>query len=112
MRKLRVFESLSVDGFFAARDGAMDWASAVPQSADYRDWVGKNASGGGELLLGRKTYEMMRAFWPTPAAAAQMPEVAAGMTAATKHVATHTSVPGEWANTRPLAGELVAAVRA
>jgi dihydrofolate reductase len=53
-------------------------------------WVSGNASGGGELLFGRKTYQMMEAFWPTPLAAQQMPIVAQGMNAARKYVASRT----------------------
>ncbi len=70
-----------------------------------------NASGGGELLFGRKTYQMMEAFWPTPLAAAQMPEVARGMNAARKYVASRTLTP-TWTNTRRLEGDLLEAVRA
>ena len=70
MRKLRVFESISVDGYFCDAGGDMSWAHAGRDDAEFADWVGGNASGGGELLFGRKTYQMMEAFWPTPMAAA------------------------------------------
>jgi len=74
-------------------------------------WVSGNASSGGALLFGRKTYQMMEAFWPTPLAAQQMPEVANGMTAATKYVASRTIRP-TWTNAQLLDGDLVTAVRA
>jgi len=109
MRKLRVFESISVDGYFCDAAGDMRWAHNA--DAEFTDWVGGNASGGGELLLGRKTYQMMEAFWPTPMAAAQMPVVAKGMNAMKKYVASRTIRP-TWNNTHLLEGELVAAVRA
>jgi dihydrofolate reductase len=110
MRKLRVFESISVDGYFTDAGGQMEWAYAVGQDAEYRDWVGANASAGGELLFGRKTYQQMEAFWPTPMAAAQMPKVAAGMNAARKYLASKTIRP-TWNNTQLLEGELCQAVR-
>jgi dihydrofolate reductase len=75
-----VFESSSVDGYFVDAQGDMSWAHAGQDDPAFADWVGGNASGGGALLFGRKTYEMMEAFWPTPAAANEMPIVAAGMT--------------------------------
>ncbi len=63
MRKLRVFESISIDGYFTDAKGDMSWAHAVKQDAEFADWVGANAGSGGELLFGRKTYQMMEAFW-------------------------------------------------
>jgi dihydrofolate reductase len=110
MRKLRVFESISVDGYFTDLDGDMSWAYAA-QDAEFGEWVSGNASAGGELLLGRKTYEMMEAYWPTPLAAQQMPAVAKGMNAATKYVASRTVRP-TWNNTHLLVGDLLDAVGA
>ncbi len=60
--------------------------------------------------MGRKTYQMMEAFWPTPMAAQQMPLVAKGMNAAKKYVASRTIVP-TWNNSHLLEGDLVSAVR-
>jgi dihydrofolate reductase len=110
MRKLRVFESISVDGYFTDRHGDMSWAHAEREDAEFADWVSSNASSGGELLFGRKTYQMMEAFWPTPMAAQQMPAVAKGMNAARKYVASKTIQP-TWNNTRLLKGDLATAVR-
>jgi dihydrofolate reductase len=110
MRTLRVFESISIDGYFTDSKGEIGWAHAGRDDPEFGAWVGANASSGGELLLGRKTYQMMEAFWPTPAAAQQMPEVAKGMNAARKYVASRTLRPS-WQNTHLLEGELVQAVR-
>lgn len=111
MRKLRVFESISVDGYFTDADGDISWAHAGREDAEFADWVGANASSGGELLFGRKTYQMMEAYWPTALAAKQMPVVAKGMNAAKKYVASRTIQP-TWNNTRLLDGDLVQSVRA
>jgi dihydrofolate reductase len=109
MRNLRVFESISVDGYFTDANGDMSWAHAGREDAEFADWVSGNASSGGELLFGRKTYQMMESFWPTPMAAQQMPVVAKGMNAARKYVASRTIQPA-WNNTRLLEGDLVKAV--
>lgn len=103
--KLRVFESISIDGYFCDGDGDIRWAhrGADPE---FDAWIGGNASGGGTLLFGRTTYEMMSAFWPTEAAARQMPAVARGMNAARKYVVSKALQP-TWQNTtaiRDLAG--------
>ena len=110
MKKLRVFESISVDGYFTDGDGHNGWAHAGTEDPEFVAWVSGNASGGGELLFGRKTYEEMVAFWPTAAAAAQMPAVAKGMNAARKYLVSRTIEP-KWNNTHLLKGDLVAAVR-
>jgi dihydrofolate reductase len=111
MRKLRVFESISIDGYFADRGNDISWAHAGRPDAEFAAWVSGNASTSAELLFGRKTYQMMEAFWPTAEAAKQMPKVAAGMNAAIKHVASRTIQPA-WTNARLLEGELIASVRA
>ena len=110
MRQLHVFESISVDGYFTDAGGDSGWTHAGRQDPEFIAWVSGNASSGGELLFGRKTYQMMEAFWPTPMAAEQMPEVAKGMNAAKKYVASRTIQP-TWHNTHLLQGDLVEAVR-
>jgi dihydrofolate reductase len=110
MRKLRVFESVSVDGYFADPGGDMSFAHHHGQDPEFGSWVAANASSGGALLFGRKTYEMMQNFWTTPAAAAQMPEVARGMNASKKYLASRTVRP-TWQNTELLSEELVPAIR-
>jgi dihydrofolate reductase len=111
MRKLRVFESLSVDGYFTDASGELGWAHAGRDDPEFAAWVSGNASGGGELLFGRKTYQMMEAYWPTPLAAQQMPVVAQGMNACRKYVASRTIRPA-WSNSQLLEGDLTDAVRA
>jgi dihydrofolate reductase len=109
MRKLRVFESISIDGYFTDSAGDMSWAHSDEES-EFAKWVGRNSSSGSELLFGRQTYQLMEAFWPTPTAAKQMPEVAKGMNASKKYVASKTIVPA-WNNSHLLKGELLQAVR-
>lgn len=111
MRTLKVFESISVDGYFTDVNDDMSFAHAVAPDPDFGAWVGQNASAGRELLFGRKTYEMMAAFWTSPAAMEQMPAVAKGMNAAKKYLASRTVKP-TWAGTQLLEGDLVTAVRA
>jgi len=109
MRKLHVFESISVDGYFVDANGDLSWAHAGREDAEFADWVSGNASSGGELLFDRKTYQLMEAFWPTPIAAQQMPAVAKGMNAARKYVASRTIQP-TWNNSHVLKGDLMKAV--
>jgi dihydrofolate reductase len=110
MRKVQVFDSVSLDGFFTDAKNDMSWAHK--QDAEWNAFVGGNASGNGALLFGRVTYEMMQAFWPTPQAAQQMPEVAAGMNRLPKFVVSRTLETVDWQNTTLLKGDAVASVKA
>jgi dihydrofolate reductase len=110
MRTLRVFESISVDGYFADAKGDISWAHSSRTDPEFSAWVAGNAGSGGELLFGRKTYEMMVAFWPTPMAAEQMPAVADGMNAAKKYLLSRTIRPS-WNNTHLLDADGIEAVR-
>jgi dihydrofolate reductase len=64
MRKLAVFNQVSIDGYFVDNHRDMSWAK---QGADdeFNRFSSDRASGGGVLLFGRVTYELMASFWPT-----------------------------------------------
>jgi dihydrofolate reductase len=111
MAKLSVFNSLTLDGYFTDPKGDISWAHSVPQDKEWVDFVSGNAGGTGPLLFGRVTYEMMQAFWPTPAAAKQMPEVAEGMNRLPKFVFSRSLTESTWQNTTIVKGDLVAEVR-
>lgn len=106
MRKILVFEHVSVDGFFTDDKNDMSWAHS--QDEEWNAFMSSNASGDGELLFGRLTYEMMAAFWPTPQAAQMLPTVAAGMNRMRKIVFSRTLDRVGWQNTTLVKGDLVA----
>lgn len=109
MRKLLVFNSVTVDGYFTDKNGDMSWAHK--QDPEWNEFVADNSSSGGELLFGRITYEMMASFWPTPAAAKQFPEVAEHMNSLPKVVFSRTLDSVSWQNTRLMKGKLADEVR-
>jgi len=112
VRKLAVFNHVSLDGYFVDASGDMSWAKVDQQDAEWNAFVAGNASGGGALVLGRITYEMMAGFWPTPMAIETMPAVAAGMNRMPKVVFSRTLHEASWNNTTLVKGEITAAVRA
>ncbi len=112
MRKLKVFESVSADGYFTGKDGDMTWAYAHSESPEFQAFVAGNASGDATLVFGRVTYEMMVSYWPTPLAAKNAPPVAKRMNAAEKLVASRTLRDVAWENARLLDGDAVTALRA
>jgi dihydrofolate reductase len=109
MRRLMAFEQVSLDGFFVDASGDMSWAHR--QDPEWNAFTAENASGGGTLLFGRVTYEMMASFWPTPAAMEMMPTVAEGMNNLPKVVFSRTLEKATWKNTTLVKGDIEAAVR-
>jgi dihydrofolate reductase len=109
---LSVFNSVSLDGYFTDDKGDMSWAHKDPSDKEWNEFVSGNASGGGgALLFGRVTYEMMAGFWPTPEAKKMMPAVAEGMNKMPKYVFSRKLKKVEWANTTLMKGDLAAEVR-
>jgi dihydrofolate reductase len=109
MRKLHSFLSLSLDGYFATKDGDLGWSHS--DDPEFGEFTAGNASGGGTLIFGRKTYEMMASFWPTPQAKKDMPKVAEGMNRMKKIVFSKTLETSDWENTEIVKGDLVSVVR-
>src|SRR5436189_2587892 len=99
MRKLSSFIQVTLDGYFAGPNGALDWAHKNADDAEWNSFVAENAKGGGALVFGRKTYEMMASYWPTPTAAQNMPAVAERMNAMPKFVFSRTMDKAAWSNT-------------
>jgi len=111
MRKLSVFNHISLDGYFVSAGGDMSWAHQGSDDAEYQAFVANNASGDSEMLFGRITYEMMAGFWPTPIAHQQMPVVAAKMNNGRKVVFSRTLTKADWNNTKLVKGDLVEEVK-
>jgi dihydrofolate reductase len=109
MRRLIAFEQVSLDGFFTDANGDMSWAHK--QDPEWNAFAASNASGGGALLFGRVTYEMMASFWPTPAAMERAPDVAEGMNNMPKVVFSRTLQKASWKNTTLVKGDIAAEVR-
>lgn len=110
MRKLLVFNSVTVDGYFTDKNGDMSWAHKQ-DDPEWNAFTAENAKSGGELLFGRVTYDLMASFWPTPAAAKMFPEVAEGMNKSPKVVFSRSMEKAEWNNTKVIKGDLAEEIR-
>jgi dihydrofolate reductase len=109
MRKLIVFNMVSLDGFFVDSKGDMSWAHK--HDAEWNAFVSGNASGSGVLVFGRKTYELMASYWPTPMALQNSPVVAKGMNDMPKIVFSRTLDKASWNNTKLVKADLATEVR-
>jgi dihydrofolate reductase len=109
MRKLSVFNNVTLDGYFTDSNNDMSWAHK--NDPEWNSFTAENASGGGTLLFGRITYDLMASFWPTKQALEMMPTVAEQMNNLPKVVFSRTMDKPSWKNTRLVKNNIAAEVR-
>jgi dihydrofolate reductase len=107
MRNVLVSEAVTLDGYFAGPNGEIDWHVVDDefnaQAAELLDSVDT-------LLFGRVTYQLMAAYWPTPAALTDDPIIAAKMNALQKVVFSRTLKAADWNNSRLASKDLHAEI--
>jgi dihydrofolate reductase len=97
MRRILVFENLSLNGCFADADGGLDWAKH--DNDELTAYVRKRGGDITTYLFGRNTYQMFAAFWPTPAGKAANPYFARILSEGEKIVFSKTITRADWENT-------------
>jgi len=114
MRKVRIFEHISLDGIIApaARSEGDDEYVNGGWTAPYRSPGGREAvieahGSGFDLLLGRRTYDIWANHWPK---AGNHP-LANSLNAATKYVATHRPDSLGWGPAEGLGADIVGGIR-
>jgi dihydrofolate reductase len=108
MRKIRIFEHISLDGVIE-HDG--DYAYGA-WTTPYRTPAGASSlleayGTGFDLLLGRHTYDLWSGFWPN---AGDFP-MANAINAATKYIATNRPDSLEWGPVKDLGKDIIAGIR-
>jgi len=110
MRRLSVFNNVSLDGYFTDSNNDMSWAHKNADE-EWNKFTSENASGGGVLVFGRITYDLMANFWPTKQAYDMMPAVAEGMNNLPKVVFSRTLDKASWNNTKLVSDNIEDEVR-
>ena len=110
MRKLRIFEHISLDGIIAP-EGDDDFANGE-WMAPYRSPTGVAALAAAQgtsfdLLLGRRTYDLWAGHWPKITGG----PFAGPINAATKFIATHRPESLRWGPVGDLGADVIAGVR-
>jgi dihydrofolate reductase len=111
MRKLRIFEHISLDGVI--QHSVDDDDFPYPEwTAPYRTPAGRDEvlalyGSGFDLLLGRRTYDGWSGFWPK----APSSPMSDAINAATKYVATHRPESLEWGPFEFVGPDLVEGIR-
>ncbi|MGI5239410.1 dihydrofolate reductase family protein [Dactylosporangium sp. CA-139066] len=102
MRKIVVYELLSLDGVAEDPDGFVaDWDDAM--DANLAAVIATQDA----VILGRRSYTEWARFWPT----SEIQPFATFINGVTKYVATSTPLDQNWANATALDGGLVDFVR-
>ena len=111
MRKLKIFEHISLDGVIqhSADDGDFPYSG---WTTPYRTPAGSDAvlAAQGErfdLLLGRRTYDIWSGFWPK----APSTPMSDSLNAATKYIATHRPESLQWGPFVGLGPDIVEDIR-
>jgi dihydrofolate reductase len=108
MKKLSVFNFLSLDGYYKGVNEDISWHRHGDEEAAY---AAEGAQTESILLFGRKTFEMMASYWPTPQGLKDNPAVADGMTKSQKIVISRTLNAVAWQNTRIVKDNMLDEVR-
>jgi dihydrofolate reductase len=108
MRKLGVFNLVTLDGYFAGQGGDISWHNA---DTEFQEYAEKNSNSGNTLLFGRVTYELMAGFWTSADALKNDPIVAKGMSSSPKIVFSRTLDKADWVNTRLVKDDMIGEVR-
>src|SRR6476469_8693146 len=104
MRRLLVFNQVSLDGYFVGPNGDLSWAHKDDE--EWNAFVAENAGSGGALVFGRITYQMMEGYWQSAEARKKSPRVAEGMNRLPKIVFSRTLSSVSWKNTELVKGDL------
>jgi dihydrofolate reductase len=108
MRKVIMFNLITLDGYFAGLNGDISWHQVDEEFNEY-SILQLQSSGG--LIFGRITYQLMANYWPTIQAKEDDPTVAELMNSLPKYVFSKTMKLVEWNNTQLLQGEAVDEMR-
>jgi len=108
MKRINSFTFITLNGFYKGMNEDITWhRHGGPESEHATEGLG----GDGILLFGRKTYEMMSSYWPTPAAMESAPDIAKGMNSAEKIIFSGTLKEAKWNNTRIIKDNIVEEVK-
>lgn len=106
MSTVFVFMNVSLDGYIEGLGHDISWAHG-----DSEPFAREQGRAVEAILFGRRTFELMRQFWPSEQARQVAPETAAFMNAKPKYVASHSAFEPGWDNVTVFHADAVAQIR-
>jgi len=111
MRKVVMFNRISVDGFFAGPDGNIDWFLPDPEV----DQAAHQLMRPDSVIFGRVTYQMFESYWPgaarDPNAPAGTRQMANELNVMTKLVFSKTLKEVTWENSKLFNKDLIGEIK-
>jgi len=103
MRKLIVFDFVTMDGFFEGANHSIEWHNV---DEEFNEFAVEQLNNTDLLLFGRVTYDLMAGYWTSVSAETDDPVVANKMNTLPKIVFSRTMQRAEWENTRLIHTEI------
>lgn len=104
MRKVIMFNLITLDGYFAGLSGDISWHQV---DEEFNEYSVQQLQTSGGLIFGRITYQLMANYWPMKQAKDDDPIVAELMNSLPKYVFSRTLKLVEWNNTQLMRGDAV-----
>ncbi len=90
MKKISVFNHVTIDNFYTGPNGEIDWFKEIKPDEEWHKYTHSQARGSSTLIFGRTTYEMMKSFWPTQEAIKSDPAMAKAVNESPKIIFSKT----------------------
>jgi dihydrofolate reductase len=108
MKKLSVFNFLTLNGFYKGLNEDISWHR---HGSDEAEFAAQGARIESTLLFGRKTFELMASYWPSPQGMKDNPDVAEGMNKSQKIVLSRTLKTATWQNSQIICSNAMDEIR-
>ena len=108
MRKIVLFNLMTLDGYFEGENADISWHNVDQEFNDFAIAQLKTAD---MLLFGRKTYELMAAYWPTEEGIKDNPVIADLMNQIDKIVFSKSLERAHWDHARVISEGLLDEVK-
>lgn len=108
MRKIVLFNLMTLDGYFEGENADISWHNVDQEFNDFAIAQLKTAD---MLLFGRKTYELMAAYWPTEEGIKDNPVIAELMNQIDKIVFSKSLEKAHWDHARVISEGLLDEVK-
>jgi len=97
MKKIIVFNMVTVDGYFAGVSEDLSWHNT---DDEFQEFAKQQIKDVGTILFGRVTYDMMESFWTSEHAIKTDPIVSSAMNNTPKIVFSRTMGKADWNNAK------------
>jgi dihydrofolate reductase len=108
MRKIYLFMNITIDGYFEGEGHDISFFKGDDiDNSFFKEQSGESST----ILLGHRTYDLMKSYWPTDEAKKADPEIAKFMNEMPKIAAARKPFEPGWNNVTVISGDIPAEVK-